>query len=57
MFKEKYTANLIASFKSYTNGVVRERMVVTTPFWAKCEGEAHTPKSGKLESFETPERS
>jgi hypothetical protein len=22
---------------------------VATPFWAKCEGEAHTPKSGKLE--------
>jgi hypothetical protein len=24
-------------------------------FGAKCEGEAHTPKSGKLESYETPE--
>jgi hypothetical protein len=28
---------------------------VATPLWAKCEGEAHTPKSGKLESFETLE--
>ncbi len=26
-------------------------------FWAKCEGEAHTPKSGKLESFGTPKNS
>jgi hypothetical protein len=28
---------------------------VATPLWAKCEGEAHTPKSGNLESSETPE--
>jgi hypothetical protein len=28
--------------------------VVATPLWAKCEGEAHTPKSGKLESSGTP---
>jgi hypothetical protein len=26
---------------------------VATPLWAKCEGEAHTPKSGNLESFRT----
>jgi hypothetical protein len=26
---------------------------VATPLWAKCEGEAHTPKSGNLESSET----
>jgi hypothetical protein len=32
-------------------------LCVTTPLWAKCEGEAHTPKSGKLESSETPENS
>ncbi len=30
---------------------------VATPFWAKCEGEAHIPKSGKLESYETLENS
>ncbi len=30
---------------------------VTTPLWAKCEGEAHTPKNGKLESSVTPENS
>ncbi len=30
---------------------------VATPLWAKCEGEAHTPKSGNLESFETPKNS
>jgi hypothetical protein len=28
---------------------------VATPLWAKCESEAHTPKSGNLESSETPE--
>jgi hypothetical protein len=28
---------------------------VVTPLWDKCEGEAHTPKSGKLESPGTPE--
>ncbi len=30
---------------------------VATPLWAKCEGEAHTPKSGKLESRGTPKNS
>jgi hypothetical protein len=30
---------------------------VATPLWAKCEGEAHTPKSGNLESTGTPENS
>jgi hypothetical protein len=30
---------------------------VATPLWAKCEGEAHTPKSGNLESPGTPENS
>jgi hypothetical protein len=33
------------------------RWFVATPLWAKCEGEAHTPKSGKLESHGTPESS
>ncbi len=32
-------------------------MDVATPLWAKCEGEAHTPKSGNLESFGAPENS
>jgi hypothetical protein len=27
---------------------------VTTPLWAKCEDETHTPKSGDLESSGTP---
>jgi hypothetical protein len=31
--------------------------VVATPLWAKCEGEAHTPKSGNLESSGTPKNS
>jgi hypothetical protein len=30
---------------------------VGTPLWAKCEGEAHTPKSGKLKSSGTPKNS
>jgi hypothetical protein len=30
------------------------RAFVATPLWDKCEGEAHTPKSGKLESSGTP---
>jgi hypothetical protein len=30
---------------------------VATPLWAKCEGEAHTPKSGNLESSKTPKNS
>jgi hypothetical protein len=32
-------------------------IIVTTPLWAKCEGETHTPKSGKLESSGTLETS
>jgi hypothetical protein len=31
--------------------------IVATPLWAKCEGEAHTPKSGNLESSGTPKNS
>jgi hypothetical protein len=30
---------------------------VATPLWAKCEGEAHTPKSENLESSGTPKNS
>ncbi len=30
---------------------------VATPLWDKCEGEAHTPKSGKLKSSGTPRNS
>jgi hypothetical protein len=38
---------------------LRLRMVllVANSLWAKCEGEAHTPKSGNLESFGTPKNS
>ncbi len=32
-------------------------IIVTTPLWDKCEGEAHTPESGKLESSRTPKNS
>jgi hypothetical protein len=30
---------------------------VATPLWVKCEDETHTPKSGNLESSETPKDS
>ncbi len=30
---------------------------VATSLWDKCEDETHNPKSGKLESSETPENS
>jgi hypothetical protein len=33
------------------------KLSVATPLWAKCEGEAHTPKSGNLESSGTPKNS
>jgi hypothetical protein len=32
-------------------------IIVATPLWDKCEGEAHTPESGKSESSRTPENS
>jgi hypothetical protein len=35
----------------------RGRFSVATPLWVKCEDETHTPKSGNLESSETPENS
>ncbi len=37
-------------FRTYTT-------FVATPLWAKCEGEAHTPKSGNLEPSGTPKNS
>jgi hypothetical protein len=45
-------------FKSRkSNGASSLDTTVATPLWAKCEGEAHTPKSGNLESSRTPEKS
>jgi hypothetical protein len=32
-------------------------LCVATPLWDKCEGEARTPESGKLESHKTPKNS
>jgi hypothetical protein len=37
--------------------VLLDPLIVATPLWAKCEDETHTPKSGNLESFGTPENS
>jgi len=38
-------------------GFTRLTIVVATPLGAKCEKAIHTPKSGKMESSETPENS
>jgi hypothetical protein len=47
--------------KNFQEIVSREFCVsansVATPFWAKCEDETHTPKSGNLESSGTPKNS
>jgi hypothetical protein len=37
--------------------IFRRIPVIATPLWAKCEDEIHTPKSGDLESSETPKKS
>ncbi len=47
-------ANFISTKDSAT---AQETGSVATPLWAKCEGEAHTPKSGKLEAYGTPKNS
>jgi hypothetical protein len=44
-------------YKFYNNVISYYKDSVATPLWDKCEGEAHTPKSGKLESSRTPENS
>jgi hypothetical protein len=43
--------------KSTLNPFHASKFFVATPFCAKCEGEAHTPKSENLESSETPKNS
>jgi hypothetical protein len=43
--------------KTFFTYVKLKTIIVATPLWAKCEGEAHTSKSGKLESFGTPKNS
>ncbi len=48
---------ILLSFAINNDSVFHVMITVVTPLWAKCEGEAHTPKSGKLESSGTPENS
>jgi hypothetical protein len=56
---------MIIAFNSMSRGIIFQKLYVisgdiihvTTPLWAKCEGEAHTPKSEKLESSGTPKNS
>jgi len=62
--KRKYKNNkdTNATFKELATlgkamSCVKRRLNVATPLWDKCEDETHTPKSGKLESFGTPEDS
>jgi len=45
-----FPSNLVPSATT----ILIHTIVVATPLWAKCEDETHTPKSGDLESFETP---
>ncbi len=45
------------SFTITSHFIITMSLFVATPLWAKCEGEAHTPKSGKLESSGIPENS
>jgi hypothetical protein len=47
---------MIFLLKFKTFGISRMESVAT-PLWAKCEGEAHTLKSGNLESSGTPKNS
>jgi hypothetical protein len=52
------TNNEIEAFTfAFTNQFKHAMVFVATPLWDKCEGEAHTPKSGKLESPGTPKNS
>jgi len=37
-----------------TQRLTKQEIVVTTPFWGKCEDETRTPKSGNLKSSGTP---
>jgi hypothetical protein len=53
-FQERFFFSLTI-FKLFKQNLMR--LFVATPLWAKCEGEAHTPKSGNLESSETPKNS
>jgi hypothetical protein len=54
-FNKKLLSLLDFSKKCKSTSLVASR--VTTPLWAKCEDETHTPKSGNLESSGTPANS
>jgi hypothetical protein len=45
---------IITTCQMLTGRYIMKRISVATPLWAKCEGEAHIPKSGSLKSFGTP---
>ncbi len=53
----KTIPNNFIIFKGMGLILVLKKTFVATPLWDKCEDETHTPKSGKLESFGTPENS
>ncbi len=50
-------SNVVIGDNHFNNASNTYKFFVATPLWAKCEGEAHTPKSGNLESSGTPENS
>jgi uncharacterized protein YgiB involved in biofilm formation len=56
-FLQSLMFNQITTFFESSIVSINNMYIVATPLWAKCEGEAHTPKSGKLESSGTPKNS
>jgi hypothetical protein len=63
IWDERPNLDLKPNLKPFFNFVLTlsnfdyDRFHVATLLWAKCEGEAHTPKSGNLESSGTPKNS
>jgi hypothetical protein len=55
--REKNHANLFIKVWAIWSRGRWKACFVATPLWAKCEGEAHIPKSGNLESSGTPKNS
>jgi hypothetical protein len=53
--KVKNLADVFASIGAPIDDEDLMVVIIATPLWDKCEGEAHTPKSEKLESSRTPE--
>jgi hypothetical protein len=48
---------LSCNYHATNDQFIISNVIVVTPLWGKCEDETHTPKSGNLESYETPKNS